>query len=163
MTLLDIFKDLKDHRINRTKLHSMENIIFISLAAVISGAETWNEIEEFGNERIDWLHKHLELPNGIPSHDTFNRFFSSLDPEKFESCFRKWVASFSRESNRDVVSIDGKSIRGSKRSNLHPVHMVSAWSKNAGITLGQIHTNKKIGELNVIPELLMLYSWRDLL
>lgn len=149
-----IFKELKDHRMNRTKLHSIENIIFISLSAVISGAETWNEIEEFGNNKIEWLSKYLDMPNGVPSHDTFNRFFSSMDTAKFEECFRKWVATFQKESKGDIISIDGKSIRGSKGNNLHAVHIVSAWSKNSGITLAQTHTNKKIGELNVIPELL---------
>ena len=154
MTFRDAFKDLKDHRMNRTKLHSLESILFISLAAIIGGAETWNEIEEFGNEKIDWFRKHLDIPNGIPSHDTFNRFFSTLDPDKFEECFRKWVNSFQRETLNDVVSIDGKSLRGSKRHNLHPVHVVSAWSKNLGMTLAQVSTSKKIGELTVIPDLL---------
>lgn len=150
----DIFSELKDHRMNRTKLHSLENIMFISLAAVISGAETWNEIEEFGNEKIDWLTKYLDMPNGVPSHDTFNRFFSTMDPDKFEAVFRKWVATIQRETHGDVVSIDGKSIRGSRKGSLHAVHIVSAWSKNAGITLGQMPTTQKIGELTIIPQLL---------
>jgi len=150
----DIFGELKDHRVNRTKRHSLENIIFITMAAIISGAETWNEIEDFGNERIDWLTKYLDLPNGIPSHDTFNRFFSTLDTEKFEEKFRVWVASFERESNDDIVSIDGKSIRGCKTSATSAIHMVSAWSKNAGITLGQVKTPNKGSELAAIPELL---------
>lgn len=124
------------------------------MAAIISGAETWNEIEDFGNEKIDWLTKYLDLPNGIPSHDTFNRFFSTLDPDKFENIFRKWVASFEREAKDDVVSIDGKSIRGCKTSPTSALHMVSAWSKNAGITLGQVKTPNKGSELAVIPELL---------
>jgi predicted transposase YbfD/YdcC len=150
----DIFSELKDHRMNRTKLHSLENIMFISLAAVISGAETWNEIEEFGNEKLDWLTKYLDMPNGIPSHDTFNRFFSTMDPGNFEEVFRKWVSTLQRETHGDIVSIDGKSIRGSKGNNLHAVHIVSAWSKNSGITLGQIPTSQKTGELTVIPQLL---------
>ncbi len=154
MTFRDAFKDLKDHRMNRTKLHSLESILFIALAAVIGGAETWNEIEEFGNEKIDWFRKHLDLPNGIPSHDTFNRFFSALDPDKFEECFRKWVSSIGIESNGDVVSIDGKSIRGAKTSATSAIHIVSAWSKNGGVTLGQKAIESKGGELRVIPDLL---------
>lgn len=149
-----IFKELKDHRMNRTKLHSIENIIFISLSAVISGAETWNEIEEFGNNKIEWLSKYLDMPNGIPSHDTFNRFFSSMDTAKFEECFRKWVSSFNIDSVGDVVSIDGKSIRGARTSPTASLHMVSAWSKNGGITLGQVKTPNKGSELKAIPELL---------
>lgn len=152
--LSGIFYELKDHRINRTKLHSMENIIFISLAAIISGAETWNEIQEFGEERYEWLSKHLDLPNGIPSHDTFNRFFSGLDTSKFEECFRKWVSSLGIETAGDIISIDGKTIRGSKGHAQSAIHMVSAWSKNAGITLGQIKTAEKSNEITAIPELL---------
>lgn len=154
MTFRDAFKDLKDHRMNRTKLHSLESIMFIALAAVICGAETWNEIEEFGNEKLDWFKKHLDLPNGIPSHDTFNRFFSALDPESFEECFRKWVASFQGDPNGDVISIDGKSVKGSWRTHSQAVHIVSAWSRNTGITLGQKATENKGGEIRIIPELL---------
>ena len=150
----DIFSELKDHRMNRTKLHSLENIMFISLAAVISGAETWNEIEEFGNEKLDWLTKYLDLPNGIPSHDTFNRFFSTMDPDNFEAVFRKWISSLGIESKGDIVSIDGKSIRGAKTGPTSAIHMVSAWSKNGGITLGQVKTPNKGSELRAIPELL---------
>lgn len=152
--LSGIFYELKDHRVNRTKLHSMENIIFIALAAVISGAETWNEIQEFGEERYEWLSKHLDLPNGIPSHDTFNRFFSGLDTNKFEECFRKWVMSLGIETAGDIISIDGKTIRGSKGHAQSAIHMVSAWSKNAGLTLGQIKTAEKSNEITAIPELL---------
>lgn len=149
-----IFQELQDHRMNRTKLHSIENILFISLSAVISGAETWNEIEEFGNEKLEWLEKYLDIPNGIPSHDTFNRFFSTMDTAKFEECFRKWVKTLNIESKHDVVSIDGKSIKGAKTSATASLHIVSAWSKNGGITLGQIKTPNKGSELAVIPELL---------
>lgn len=149
-----IFQELKDHRMNRTQLHSLENILFISLAAVVSGAETWNEIEEFGIEKYDWLDKYLDMPNGVPSHDTFNRFFSTMDPDKFEDCFRQWVSSLGIESNGDIVSIDGKSIRGAKTSPTAALHVVSAWSKNGGITLGQVKTPNKGSELKAIPELL---------
>ena len=154
MTFRDAFKDLKDHRMNRTKLHSLESILFISLAAVIGGAETWNEIEEFGNEKIDWFRKHLDLPNGIPSHDTFNRFFSTMDPSKFEECFRNWVKSIIGDLKNDVIAIDGKTVVGSRGYNRNPLHIVSAWSTSNGISLGQISTAEKSNEITAIPMLL---------
>jgi len=132
----------------------MENIIFITLAAVISGAETWNEIQEFGQERYEWLSKYLNLENGIPSHDTFNRFFSTMDPDKFENSFRKWVLSLGIGSADDIVSIDGKTIKGSRGHSQSAIHMVSAWSKKSGLTLGQVRTAEKSNEIIAIPELL---------
>jgi len=150
----DIFAGLKDHRMNRTKLHSMENIVFISMAAVICGAETWDEIEEFGNERIDWLSTYLDMPNGVPSHDTFNRFFSGLDTDKFEDCFRKWVSGIIGDMNEDVIAIDGKTIRGSRGRKRNPLHVVSAWSTRNGMSLGQVAVNEKSSEITAIPELL---------
>lgn len=149
-----IFGSLKDHRINRTKKHSMESIVFITLAAVISGCDTWNDIEDFGHDRKDWILKHMELPGGIPSHDTLNRFFSSMNPETFERCFREWVVSLGVETAGDVVAIDGKSIKGSRRHSQQAIHMVSAWSTKSGITLGQLRTPTKKSELDAIPVLL---------
>lgn len=145
---------MEDHRINRTKKHSMECILFITLAAVICGAETWDEIEEFGNARKEWIAKYVDIPNGIPSHDTFNRFFSSMDTAKFEKCFRSWITSLGIDTGDDIIPIDGKTIRGSLKHDRNAIHMVSAWSCNAGITLAQIKTPGKVDEINVIPELL---------
>lgn len=150
----NIFGSLKDHRINRTRRHPMENILFISMCAVISGAETWIEIEDFGNAKIDWFAQHLDMPNGIPSHDTFNRFFSALNPDVFELCFRRWISSMIPDMKEQVISIDGKTIRGSREYKKSPIHMVSAWSSAHGLTLGQMKTFDKSNEITVIPELL---------
>ncbi len=143
-----------DHRLERRKLHAMDSILFITIAAVISGCETWNEIELFGNTQADWIANYVELPNGIPSHDTFNRFFSSMDPAPFEECFRKWVASISGNIDDTIVNVDGKSIRGCKTSPTAALHIVSAWSASAGITLGQVRTPDKQSELVAVRELL---------
>lgn len=145
---------LVDHRVERRKLHSMPSIVFITVAAVISGCETWNEVELFGQTQADWVERYVELPNGIPSHDTFNRFFSSMDPQPFEQCFRKWVASFAGELDDTVVNVDGKSVRGCKTSPTSALHIVSAWSAAAGITLGQVKTPDKQSELVAVMELL---------
>lgn len=90
-TPLNFFSNLKDPRIDRTKEHLLADIVFITISAVICGAETWNDIENYGNSKKSWLKQYLELPNGIPSHDTFNRFFSALDPEQLEYCFLDWA------------------------------------------------------------------------
>ncbi|MGV3630917.1 MAG: ISAs1 family transposase [Bacteroidota bacterium] len=154
LKILEIFSELRDHRVNRTKLHSMENIIFITMAAVICGAETWNEIEEYGKHKQKWLSTFLDMPNGVPSHDTFNRFFSGMNPENFENCFRKWVQSIVKTIKDDIVSIDGKTICGNRTLEESPLHVVSAWSNRHGLSLGQLKTFDKSNEITIIPELL---------
>lgn len=150
----DIFGSMEDHRINRTRLHPMENILFISLCAVISGCETWNEIEDFGHNKIEWLSRHLDMPNGIPSHDTFNRFFSHMDPAHFEEAFRRWVEPLVKNIEGDIIPIDGKSIRGAKTGPTSALHMVSAWSTAAGVTIGQLRTPDKKSEIVAVIDLL---------
>lgn len=146
---------MKDPRINRKKLHQLEDIVFITIAAVLSGAESWNDIELYGNQKKDWLSSFLALPNGIPSHDTFNRFFGALDPMEFEKCFSEWVQSLAKIYPGDVVAIDGKTIRGSRGRGFHSAaHIVSAWSQNNQMILGQIKVDQKSNEITAIPVLL---------
>lgn len=116
LNILQYLSSMKDPRIDRKKLHLLDDIVFITIAAVISGAEGWNEVEAYGKAKKDWLETILELPNGIPSHDTFNRFFSALDPQEFENCFLTWIKSIAVKYPGDVISIDGKTIRGSRGS-----------------------------------------------
>jgi predicted transposase YbfD/YdcC len=133
----------------------LEDIIFITIAAVICGAETWNDIELYGNTKKEWLTKHLRLPNGIPSHDTFNRFFSLLDPAVFEDAFLSWVRAISSLTDGEVVSIDGKTIRGSRDTDSkYAIHMVSAWANVNRLSLGQVKVNEKSNEITAIPQLL---------
>ena len=98
--LLRFFDELEDPRMNRTRLHSLSDILFITLCAVLCGADSWTEVEEFGDAKLDWLRGFLKLPNGIPSHDTFGRVFSRLDPEQLERCFQKWMTAFAAPSCR---------------------------------------------------------------
>ena len=117
MAVLDLksyFWGMKDPRIDRRKIHKMEDLIFISLACVLSGGESWYDMELYCQLKYDWLKTFLELPGGIPSHDTFNRFFSALDPKEFESCFIKWTNSIMERTDGEVVSIDGKTMRGTR-------------------------------------------------
>lgn len=152
---IEYFSELPDPRIDRTKDHLLTDIIFITIAAVICNCETWNDIENYGKAKEDWLRNYLKLPNGIPSHDTFNRVFSALDPNELERCFLEWVKAIADLTDGDVVSIDGKCIRGSRKSGSKSfVHMVSAWSNQNGISLGQTKVNEKSNEITAIPSLL---------
>lgn len=154
-SVLKFFASLPDHRKDRTKLHLAEDIVFISISAVLCGADTWNDMEDFGIMKYDWLKTVLQLPNGIPSHDTFNRFFSALDPDAFENCFLEWTRHIVNQTAGKVVSIDGKTIRGSRGAgNKSAIHMVSAWIDENQITLGQIKVQDKTNEIVAIPQLL---------
>ena len=112
LSLEESFQSIQDPRIDRTKLHKLIDIIIIAICAVICGAEGWEEIEEFGKEKQEWLEGILELANGIPSHDTISRVFSKINSQEFERCFLEWVRSVT-ESVSGVVAIDGKTLRRS--------------------------------------------------
>ena len=152
---MSYFSEMKDPRVERTRYHNLNDIIFIAIAAVLSGAESWNEIEYYGEMKEEWLKEFLELPNGIPSHDTFNRLFSALDPDEFEKCFLNWIKSINEITKGEVVSIDGKTIRGSKKLGFKTAtHIVSAWADKNELVLGQIKVEEKSNEITAIPKLL---------
>ncbi len=160
ITIADHFIELEDPGIERSKLHKLIDIITITICAVISGADGWNEIETYGNSKYKWLKKFLELPNGIPSHDTFSRVFSLLDPNKLQECFLKWVETISRITFGEIVAIYGITLRGSYERNKDKaaIHMVSAWAINNGLVLGQRKVDSKSNEITAIPELLKVLS-----
>ena len=109
---LKYFADLRDPRVERTREHLLEEILLIAIAAILSGANGWNEIEDYARCKREWLSGFLKLPGGIPSHDTFNRVFSALDPEELEKGFAAWVSSIAKLTAGEVVAIDGKALRG---------------------------------------------------
>lgn len=154
--LLSFFEGLKDPRMERTQKHPMGSLVFISVAAITCGADTWDEIEAFAQAKQEWLSTVVPLPNGIPSHDTFNRFFAALAPGEFEECFAQWAASIATRSKGEVLSLDGKTIRGSKGLHASAVHVVSAWSGSNHVSLGQLRVDDKTNEGTVIPELLSM-------
>ncbi|KAA6341666.1 hypothetical protein EZS27_010534 [termite gut metagenome] len=161
---ISYFTELTDPRVDRSKYHLMEDIIFITIAAVICGAETWNDIENYGKSKEFWLRQYLQLPNGIPSHDTFNRFFSALDPDEFEQAFLSWIKAISNLTEGDVVSIDGKTICGSREGDSkRAVHIVSAWSKANQLSLGQVKVDEKSNEITAIPKLLNVLALKGCL
>jgi predicted transposase YbfD/YdcC len=154
---LQFFSELNDPRVERTKAHSLEDIIVIAILSVLCGADTWNDMEEFGHAKESWLRSFLKLCGGIPSHDTFNRVFSLLDPKQFQECFIQWTKSVASLTQREVISIDGKTICGSRDKNKKSiVHMVSAWAGVNNIVLGQVKVDDKSNEITAIPELLNL-------
>lgn len=154
---LKYFAELKDPRVERTKEHLLQEILFIAIAAVLCGAESWNDMEDYGRAKQPWLKTFLRLPGGIPSHDTFNRVFSALDPEELEACFLAWVRDVARLSDGEVVSIDGKAIRGSRQTgNKAIVHLVSAWANANHLVLAQRKVADKSNEITAIPKLLQV-------
>jgi predicted transposase YbfD/YdcC len=159
MDFLDVFGRLDDPRIERKKLHPMPEILLLTLCAVICGAESWNDIEEFGKAKLDFLRQYLPYQNGIPSDDTLRRFFRAIDGSQFQRLFVQWIRAWlSPDMENKVVAIDGKTLRGSHDSGLLPIHLVSAFASEAGIVLGQLKTQEKSNEITAIPELL---DWLD--
>jgi len=147
-TIIDYFSKMEDFRINRKKRHLLIDIITITIAGTLCGCQGFDEIEDFGHHRAAWLGTFLELPNGIPSHDTFNRVFSKMNPVKFEQCFRNWVNAIIESKKEQLISIDGKTIRGAKSNGVKsPIHMVSAWATDYNMVLGQVKVNEKSNEL----------------
>lgn len=154
------FSTVTDPRMERNKVHDLQNIIIIAICAVISGAEDWLDIEQFGNDRLDWLSEFLDLPNGIPSHDTFGRVFAMLDSEEFEKSFVSWVRTIAQLTFGDVIAIDGKTNRRShnKKIGKDAIHLVSAFAVSNGVCLGQRIIDTKSNELKAIPKLLEILS-----
>ena len=150
------FGDLSDPRIDRTKLHELMDILVIALSAVIAGADSWEDVEEFGKARIEWFQTFLGIPNGIPSHDTFNRVFARLDPEQFQACFMRWMSAVSEVIGGQVIAIDGKVLRRSHDKGIGKaaIDMVSAWATANHLVLGQVKVDEKSNEITAIPQLL---------
>jgi len=130
-SLIEHFSAIDDPRIDRSKLHKLIDILVIAICATICGAEGWEDFELFGNCKLDWFKRFLELPNGIPSPDTFRRVFARLDPVQFQQAFLGWVRSVTRLTDGEVVAIDGKQLRRSHdgASGKSAIQMVSAWAE----------------------------------
>lgn len=158
------FGQLDDPRMDRKKRHTLLDIIAITVCAVIAGADGWTAVALFGKSKESWLRTFLKLPNGIPSHDTFGRFFALLDPAAFQDCFMNWVRAV-HESIQGVVAIDGKTARRShdRAKAKKAIHLVSAWATENGVALGHVKTDDKSNEITAIPELLKLLELKGCL
>ena len=159
--LIKYMEEVQDFRDGFNLKHKLSDILTIAILAILSGAETWNAIELYGKQRLDMLKRFLELPSGIPSHDTFNRVFAMLDPARLEAALSNWVRSLVPDLEGEHIAIDGKSIRGSNKPTSHSfVHMVSAFACGNGISLAQVKVDEKSNEITAIPKLLDMLDVR---
>jgi predicted transposase YbfD/YdcC len=154
--LAEYFKDVEDPRIDRKKLYPLIEVILIALLALMSGAEGWEDMQDYGNAKLWWLKRFLPLENGIPGHDVFRRVFCRLIPQQIERCFMAWVHELKMDIKREVIAVDGKTMRGSvgKQAGIKAAHMVSAWATENRLVLAQVKTEDKSNEITAIPELL---------
>ena len=158
LSINEHFSRLDDPRIERKKLHSLMDIITLSVCAVASGAEGWEAIEEFGKEKLGWLRQYIALENGVPSHDCIAYVLSRLSPTQFRECFVSWAQAVTEHTGGELIAVDGKTARGSRdrKNNRSPLHMVSAWACHNRLVLGQVATDEKSNEITAIPRLLEL-------
>ena len=158
-SLKECFEDMPDPRWTYLCSHKLIDILMIALCATIAGSDTWPEVVEFAVDREAWLRKFLELPHGIPSHDTFERVFARMDARAFEERFRDWVSGIAKDQDRQVIAVDGKVLRRASTGGTNPLYMVSAWAAESRLVLGQTKVHDKSNEITAIPELL---AWLDL-
>lgn len=160
--LVHIFSQVEDPRSHINKLHNIVDILLIGIISVLCGAETWKQMNMFARTKEEFFKKFIPLENGIPSKDTINRVFSSIDSNSFESCFIEWVNTITTLKPGQVIAIDGKNLRGAKsEGKKSPVHMVSAWANDNNIVMGQVRVNEKSNEITAIPKLLDTLDVKD--
>lgn len=152
------FGFLQDPRLERRKLHELLDIIGLSIMAVVSGADGWVSVEEYGEAKKEFLRAYLPLSNGIPSHDTIGRVFSLLDAQAFEKGFASWTQAVCQLAQGEVVAVDGKTLRHSHDASggKAAIHLVSAWASANGVGLGQVKVDDKSNEITAIPKLLQV-------
>ena len=159
-TLFERVGEIKDPRMERTKLHSLKDILVIAVCATICGADNWEEMAEFGESKREWFATFLELANGIPSHDTFRRVFILIDNIELKTLFVEWLSATVSLSRGSLVNIDGKNLCGSREplKGKKALNMVSAWASEQSVVLGQVRCEEKSNEITAIPELLKILS-----
>jgi predicted transposase YbfD/YdcC len=158
VAILTRFENLTDPRVERTKQHLLIDMVTIGLCAAICGADSWVDVEKFGLAKRDWFARFLDLPNGIPSHDTFGRVFARLDTVEFLLCLQNWLRSLHLSLKEQGVAIDGKTLRGSfdAASGKSALHVVSAWASGLRLSLGEVAVDGKSNEITAVPKLLEL-------
>ena len=153
-SLIVIMSSIRDPRVERTKRHNLCDVLTIGLCSMLCGYGDFTTMQKFAQAKVDWFKQFLELPNGIPSHDTFGRVFAAIDPDEFLTAFVKWTKTVCRACGPGVVSIDGKALRRAKNAGEQAKVIVGAWGAQAGISLGQLKVDEKSNEITAVPELL---------
>jgi predicted transposase YbfD/YdcC len=153
-SLIEHLSLIKDPRVNRTKDHELVDILVLAICALLCRAETFNDMEDFGNAKYDWFKTFLSLPNGIPSHDTFNRVFQALDPKEFQQAFLNWTQTLRAAIPGEIVAMEGKALRRALTQSKNPRYIVSAWAEDNGLVLGQLKVEEKSNEITAVPQLL---------
>ena len=155
-SLIEHFAKLEDPRVDRNKKHELIDVIVLCVCAVVSGANGWSDIEEFGHAKLEWLRRYVPLVNGVPVDDTIARIVSALSVSGFQECFKSWVDDVATLSEGEIVAVDGKTHRRShdRKKGVKALHMVSAWASGNGVVLGQVKTEEKSNEITAVPELL---------
>ncbi|WP_337177746.1 ISAs1 family transposase [Paludisphaera sp.] len=163
-SLARYFADLPDPRVDRTKKHTLGDILVIALCATIAGADSWEEVERFGRAKQGWLKTFLTLPNGVPSHDTFYRVFTRLDPKRFAGCVTRWMEAVCEATGLRHIAIDGKAVRAAPGDTFSGcLHLVGAWAAENRLILGQEPVADKSHEIAAIPELLKVLALKGAL
>ena len=155
VTIIEYFSEVEDPREDNRR-HLLLDITVIAICAAICGADTWTDVELFGKSKEKWFRGFLELPHGIPSHDTFGRVFAQIDPEQFQECFREWIAAVEERTAGQVIALDGKQLRRShdKKYDKKAIYMVSAWASENSLVLGQRKVDERSNEITAVPKLL---------
>jgi predicted transposase YbfD/YdcC len=162
LTIAQCFAEVDDPRRDHLKRHRLIDLIIIAIGGVISGADSWGEIEAWGKAKLPFLRPFLELPAGIPSHDPFGRVFALLDPEQFQRGFMTWITTLQQITQGEIIAIDGKTLVGS-HDHAHDkaaVHLIRAWAAQNHLVLGQRATDTKSKEITAIPQLLRVLDIR---
>jgi predicted transposase YbfD/YdcC len=162
LSFFHYFDTLPDPRIERCQRHKLGDILFLVVCAMLSGANDFVAMQKFGHAKRTWLDKFLELPNGIPSHDTLGRVFALLDSEHFIQCFSNWVRTIHEVTAGEVIAVDGKTVRASldRAHGKNPLHVVSAWASANRVVLGEVMVDDKSNEITAIPKLLQMLELR---
>ena len=154
ISLITLLEEVPDPRVTATVDHDLPDILIIALCTILCGGESFYDMEEFGEVRLDWLKTFLRLRNGAPTHDTYNRVFQALDPESFGECLARWTQSVRTVLGGEVVALDGKTLRRALKQGEDPRVIVSAWATESGLLLGQRKVKNKSNEITAVPELL---------
>lgn len=154
ISLITLLEEVPDPRVLATVDHDLPDILTIALCTILCGGDSFYDMEEFGEVRLDWLKTFLRLRNGAPTHDTYNRVFQALDPEPFGDCLSRWTQSVRRVLGGEVVALDGKTLRRALKQGEDPRVIVSAWATESGLLLGQRKVKNKSNEITAVPELL---------